>query len=105
MLTAGLYASGAWGVSFRRRDDVLFCWVESGECQLIREDRDPLHLQTGDFVLIRTVLPFVLTSGPAVSPEDSETIVAATRDPVIRRETASSFSKLCTALSFPRLAL
>jgi AraC-like DNA-binding protein len=84
MLTAGIYASGPWGVSFRKRDDVLFCWIESGECKLLRADREPLHLQTGDFVLIRTVLPFVLTSDAAVKPEDSETIVATTNDPVIR---------------------
>lgn len=84
MLTAGIYASGAWGVSFRKRDDVLFCWIESGECELIRAHSEPLHLQTGDFVLIRTVLPFVLASGPSVEPEDSETIVATTQDPVIR---------------------
>jgi AraC-like DNA-binding protein len=84
MLTAGIYASGAWGVSFRKRDDVLFCLLESGECELIRAHEKPLHLQTGDFVLIRTVVPFVLTSDPTVVPEDSETIVAATNDPVIR---------------------
>jgi AraC-like DNA-binding protein len=84
MLTAGLYASGAWGVSFRKRDDVLFCWVESGECKLIRADRESLNLQTGDFVLIRTKAPFALTSDPAVMAEDSEAIVAAANDPVIR---------------------
>ena len=86
MLTAGIYASGAWGVSFRKRNDVLFCWVESGECELIRAGYNPLPLQTGDFVLIRTMMPFVLTSDPAVQPEDSETIVAATNDPIIRLE-------------------
>jgi AraC-like DNA-binding protein len=84
MLTAGLYASGAWGVSFRKRDDVLFCWVESGECQLTRAAHEPLKLQTGDFVLVRTTVPFTLASDPAVKPEDSEAIVAATNDPVIR---------------------
>jgi AraC-like DNA-binding protein len=84
MLTAGIYASGAWGVSFRKRDDVLFCWVESGECMLVRQDAKPLPLETGDFVLIRTDSPFVLTSDPAVKAEDSETMVAMTKDPVIR---------------------
>jgi AraC-like DNA-binding protein len=84
MLTAGIYASGAWGVSFRKRDDVLFCWVESGECELVRADGKPLHLQTGDFVLSRTESPFVLTSDPSVTPQDSETIVAMTNDPMIR---------------------
>jgi AraC-like DNA-binding protein len=84
MLTAGLSASGAWGVSFRQRDDVLFCWVESGECTLVRAGHESLNLQTGDFVLIRTTMPFALTSDPAVKAEDSEAIVAATNDPVIR---------------------
>ena len=84
MLTAGIYASGPWGVSFRKRDDVLFCWIESGECELIRVHHEPLHLRPGDFVMIRTVAPFVLTSDPTVEPQDSETIVATTKDPVIR---------------------
>jgi AraC-like DNA-binding protein len=89
MLTAGLYASGPWGVSFRKRDDVLFCWIESGECKLIRLNHPPLHLRAGDFVLIRTASPFVLTSDPGVAPEDSETIVATTNDPVIRLDKGS----------------
>ena len=84
MLTAGIYASGTWGVSFRERDDLLFCWIESGECKLIRAHGDRLHLQTGDFVLIRTVSPFVLASDSSVEPVDSEAVVAATHDPVIR---------------------
>ena len=84
MLMAGIHASGPWGISFRKRDDVLFCWVELGECVLIRADREPLRLQTGDFILIRTESPFVLASDATVKPEDSETIVAATKDPFIR---------------------
>ena len=83
MLTAGIRAAGRWGVSFRQRDDVLFCWVEVGECQLVRGIAKPLHLRPGDFVLIRTVMPFTLTSDPSMEPEDSETIVAATNDPVL----------------------
>ncbi len=63
---------------------MLFCWIESGECDLIRAHHEPLHLQTGDFVLVRTVSAFALTSDPAVEPEDSETVVATTNDPVIR---------------------
>jgi len=84
MLTAGIHAVGAWGVSFRQRDDVLFCWVEVGECQLIRPQAEPLHLRAGDFVLIRTTTPFALTSDPSLEPEDSESLVAATNDPVLR---------------------
>jgi AraC-like DNA-binding protein len=84
MLTAGIYAAGQWGVSFRQRDDVLFCWVEVGECQLVRAGPSPLHLRPGDFVLIRTETPFTLTSDPCVEPKDSETLVTATNDPVLR---------------------
>jgi AraC-like DNA-binding protein len=84
MLTAGIYATGQWGVSFRQRNDVLFCWVEAGECQLVRPHAEPLPLHSGDFVLIRTTAPFTLTSDPSVDAEDSETIVATTNDPVLR---------------------
>lgn len=76
MLTAGILASGNWGVSFRKRDDVLFCWLEQGGCFLLRKDREPLLLQNGDFVLVRTSTPFALTSGPDMHPEDSEDLVA-----------------------------
>lgn len=84
MLTAGIYASGEWGVSFRQRDDVLFCWLERGQCQLIREGANPLLLRTGDFILIRTETPFALVSHIGVEPEESETIVERTNDLVIR---------------------
>ena len=29
-------------MSFRQRDDLLFCWVESGECTLLRPEVDLL---------------------------------------------------------------
>ena len=70
---------GRWGVSFRKRDDLLFCWIERGECQLIRPLVAPVHLQADDFVLVRTSTPFTLTTDPAMEPEDSETAVAITQ--------------------------
>jgi AraC-like DNA-binding protein len=72
--------AGRWGVSFRKRDDLLFCWVERGECQLIRPTFAPVHLHQDDFVLVRTSTPFTLTSDPSVEPEDSETAEAITKD-------------------------
>ncbi len=72
-------AVGRWGVSFRQRNDLLFCWVEQGECLLIRQFAAPLCLRPNDFVLVRTSTPFSLTSDPTVEPLDSETIVSATR--------------------------
>jgi AraC-like DNA-binding protein len=71
---------GRWGVSFRKRDDLLFCWVERGVCQLTRPLAAPVQLQPDDFVLVRTSTPFTLTTDPAMAPDDSETVVAATKD-------------------------
>lgn len=68
---------GRWGLAFRKHDDVLFCRVERGECHLLRPGQAPVPLGPDDFVLIRTVTPFVLTSDPGVEPADSEEMVAA----------------------------
>ncbi len=76
-LWARIDAVGRWGVSFRQREDVLFCWVERGECQLVRPGAAPIFLLKDDFALVRTSTPFTLTSDPALEPEDSERIVAA----------------------------
>jgi len=77
-LWGGVEGHGRWGVSFRNRDDLLFCWLERGECQLIRPDALPILLRADDFVLIRTTTGFILASDPAITPEDSEALVAAT---------------------------
>ena len=79
-LWGGIDGVGRWGVSFRKRDDLLFCWMERGECQLTRPLVAPVHLASDDFVLVRTSTPFTLTSDPALEPEDSEAVVAATKD-------------------------
>lgn len=74
----GLDAYGKWGLSFHKRDDLLFCWVEEGECLLIRPGHSPLHLQRGDFALVYTSIPFTLASDASVTPVDSEKTVADT---------------------------
>jgi AraC-like DNA-binding protein len=73
----GLDASGDWGLSFRKRDDLLFCWIEQGQCLLLRPGCAPVELRRGDFALIHTVMPFTLASDVSVIPVDSETAVAA----------------------------
>jgi AraC-type DNA-binding domain-containing proteins len=55
----------------------LFFWIEDGTCQLIRSGCDPLSLEKGDFVLLRTTLSFTLTSSQEVEPLDSVIAVAA----------------------------
>jgi AraC-like DNA-binding protein len=76
---AGIDAFGEWGLSFRPRGDLLFCWIEQGECQLLRPDCAPVRLRRGDFALIYTSAPFTLASDASVVPVDSETVVAATK--------------------------
>ena len=80
LLGGGLAACGQWGLSFRKRDDLLFCWLEEGSCWLIRPDCAPLALQQGDFALIYTATPFVLASDFCAAPVDSEAAVAATNN-------------------------
>jgi AraC-like DNA-binding protein len=77
-LWSGIDAGGRWSVSFRRRDDLLFCWVERGECVLLRPDADPLPLRQDDFAFVRTSTPFTLASDPDTAPVDSEDMIAAT---------------------------
>ena len=54
------------GVGFRERHDLLFFRVDEGRCLLLRSDEEPLHVRSGDFLLIRTVAPFVLASDQKV---------------------------------------
>lgn len=77
LLGRGIDAAGDWGLSFPALGDLLFFWIEDGTCQLIRPGCDPLSLDKGDFVLLRTVLPFTLTSSQEVEPLDSVMAVAA----------------------------
>jgi AraC-like DNA-binding protein len=76
---AGFDARGRWGLSFRKRDDLLFCWLERGECLLTRKGRKPVLLQQGDFALIYTSSAFALASDASVTPVDSEKTVAGTK--------------------------
>ena len=68
---AGIEAAGHWAVSFPKRDDLLFCWVESGECRLFRPGGEEHHLRQGDFVLIRTSCSFTLASDAISAAVDS----------------------------------
>jgi len=90
-----IMGTGRWAVSFRKRDDLLFCWVEVGECLLTRSHTDLLLLRTGDFAVIRTSSPFTLSSDPELEPEDSEAIVAATGSTeLVLGETTGSCARL-----------
>lgn len=79
LLGGGFEAGGQWGLSFRKRDDLLFCWIERGECQLLRPLCAPVLIRQGDFVLIHTSTPFTLASDSSTEPVDSETAVSASK--------------------------
>lgn len=67
-------ATGRWGLAFHQRDDLLFCWIQQGKCLLVRPDQQPVQLERDDFILIRTVTPFTLTTSPELEPQDSEVL-------------------------------
>ena len=73
-----IQAAGRWGVSFPKRDDLLFFRVDCGSCQFIREGTESVVLTAGDVILVRTTASFTLTSDPAASVIDSWTLVAST---------------------------
>jgi AraC-like DNA-binding protein len=75
---------GRWSLGFRKRDDLLFAWIEHGSCQLTRPRFAPVFLEPEDFILIRTVTPFSLTTDPAMQALDSEALHLATKDPNFR---------------------
>jgi AraC-like DNA-binding protein len=73
----GIDGFGGWGLSIRQKPELLFCWIERGECQLMVPRLAPLHLRQDDFVLIRGFTPITITTDPETEPIDNETIVAA----------------------------
>ncbi|TWB46357.1 AraC-like DNA-binding protein [Rhizobium sp. ERR 922] len=79
LLGRGMDAAGDWGLSFPALGDLLFFWLEEGDCLLIRPGCAPLLLKKGDFVLLRTTLPFTLASSQEEEPLDSVAAVAAKR--------------------------
>ena len=83
-LWGAIRASGKWGVGFRERHDLLFFRVDTGHFLLLQAEEEPLHLGPGDFLLIRTIAPFVLASDRQVDPVDSETLVGTTRSRTMR---------------------
>ncbi len=83
-LWGAIRASGRWGVGFRERHDLLFFRVDRGKFLLLRSNEEPLQLDPGDFLLIRTIAPFVLASDRQVEPVDSETLIATTRSTTMR---------------------
>ena len=75
-LWAGVEASGRWALSFRQHDDLLFCWVKRGACELTRPGFAPFLLRMNDFLLVRTSTPFRLASDAGIEATESEAVIA-----------------------------
>ncbi|MBY3416319.1 AraC family transcriptional regulator [Rhizobium laguerreae] len=74
-LFGGFEGRGQWGLAFRARNDLLFCWVEQGECLVLKDGCLPVALGAGDFLLIGTSTPFRLASNISAASVDSEEAV------------------------------
>ncbi len=77
-------ANGRWAISFPKRNDLLFCSVEYGKCLVVRPDTEPVKLSPGDFVLIRTSVPFRFSSDTKVKPVDSVKLFGASSSGLIK---------------------
>lgn len=53
---------GAWGVQYGRHEAPSYSIVLSGQCLLCVENRSPMRLERGDFLLWRTTPAFTLSS-------------------------------------------
>ncbi|QGN55024.1 AraC family transcriptional regulator [Novosphingobium sp. Gsoil 351] len=74
-LSGGVEASGRWAIGYAQDNELVFCRIAHGSCQLLRPGHDPIALVSDDFVLIRTVAPFILASGPSITPVDSRELI------------------------------
>jgi AraC-like DNA-binding protein len=73
----GIDGVGKWSVSFPEKTELLFCWIERGECQVTVPQLAPVHLQQNDFILIRGFTPFTIASDLAMEPVAVETIAGS----------------------------
>lgn len=94
--------TGRWGISFRKRDDLLFCHVEVGRCLMTRAEADPVVFEVGDIAFIRTSSPFSLTTDPELEAEESEALVKKTRSTelVLGEETGDCAMLRCGRFDF-----
>ncbi len=77
-------AAGRWAVSFPKRDDLLFTSAVTGNCLILRPRSAAVHLNQGDFALIRTITPFSFASDRSAKPIRSEDIFTEATTETIR---------------------
>jgi AraC-like DNA-binding protein len=70
LVTGGLAAGGSWARRFPQPDAVKFMALAEGECWLVMEELPgpPLHLETGDVIVVNGKRALALVSDPALVP-------------------------------------
>lgn len=77
----GLDAAGRWSLRFPPIDGIRCYAFVSGECWLVVDGADdPVHLTTGDCILLTRRQSFRITSDPTLPPDDAVTFLAGARE-------------------------
>lgn len=69
-------AHGDWALRFPDEDYVVFGQVISGACQLELQNREPMPLLSGDFLLMTAPSSWILRNDPDADPLDFESVYA-----------------------------
>jgi AraC-like DNA-binding protein len=72
----GLVAGGAWAIRFPPPKTVKFFTIGRGSCQFAVDGAEPIHLQTGDVVLLAAEAGFVLSTAGQGDPIDAVVLFA-----------------------------
>lgn len=69
-------AHGDWALRFPDEDNVVFGQVISGACQLELQNRQPIALHSGDFLLMTAPSSWILRNGRDVDPLNFDSVYA-----------------------------
>ena len=77
-MVRGFDVAGPWSIRFAPKEGIKCYSVLAGQCWLAMDGvPDPVHLKTGDCILLPTGLPFRLATDLALEPVDAEAFIRA----------------------------
>ncbi|PRX07267.1 UNVERIFIED_ORG: AraC family transcriptional regulator [Martelella mediterranea] len=68
-------AGGDWSLRFPEKSAIKFVAVLRGACFMLHGDKPPIRLRAGDVFLLSQYPSYVLTSDPALPPEDGARVI------------------------------
>ncbi|ROU00693.1 AraC family transcriptional regulator [Marinobacter sp. R17] len=84
-MSAGIDAGAPWAIQFPDQGRAIKTGaVVKGDCWLVLDGADAVHLNTGDCILLPQGRPFFLGSSPSTEPLDAPTALANNRFGYIR---------------------